>query len=124
MSAEPASTCDRCGCTEDDCSQCIEATGEPCRWVRMGLCSRCAKSALSPLGSGNVTPTFDPQRAPTNMLINLCWSLSPDEKIRASFSAVQRIMESAGESQKQIQMALLDNLISGLRHGNWPTVSD
>lgn len=35
-------TCRICGCTDDDCSQCIAATGEPCSWVEVDLCSRCA----------------------------------------------------------------------------------
>lgn len=35
-------TCRRCGCTESDCSGCIERTGEPCRWVEETLCSACA----------------------------------------------------------------------------------
>jgi Holliday junction resolvase RusA-like endonuclease len=33
--------CRVCGCTEDDCSQCVEKTGEPCTWVAPGLCSAC-----------------------------------------------------------------------------------
>lgn len=33
--------CRVCGCTEDDCSQCVEKTGEPCSWVSPGLCSAC-----------------------------------------------------------------------------------
>jgi hypothetical protein len=33
--------CQACGCTEEDCSQCIERTGEPCSWVAPGLCSAC-----------------------------------------------------------------------------------
>lgn len=35
-------TCRVCGCTDDDCSQCIAATGAPCHWVEDDLCSRCA----------------------------------------------------------------------------------
>jgi ParB family transcriptional regulator, chromosome partitioning protein len=35
-------TCRVCGCTEDDCSECVAATGEPCHWVEPDLCSRCA----------------------------------------------------------------------------------
>src|SRR5690606_38634374 len=31
--------CRVCGCTEDDCSDCIERTGEPCHWVEDDLCS-------------------------------------------------------------------------------------
>ncbi|GHT29172.1 hypothetical protein FACS18942_10170 [Planctomycetales bacterium] len=34
--------CRVCGCTDDDCSQCIEKTGEPCHWVEWDLCSACA----------------------------------------------------------------------------------
>lgn len=33
--------CRVCGCTDDDCSQCIEKTGEPCSWVEEDLCSAC-----------------------------------------------------------------------------------
>jgi hypothetical protein len=34
--------CAVCDCTDSDCSQCIERTGEPCYWARAGLCSACA----------------------------------------------------------------------------------
>lgn len=40
--------CVICGCTDDDCLQCIAATGHPCSWVdpvAMDLCSRCAINA-------------------------------------------------------------------------------
>ncbi|HEG43355.1 MAG TPA: hypothetical protein ENH94_04825 [Phycisphaerales bacterium] len=33
--------CRECGCTDDDCNQCIEVTGQPCYWVEVDLCSRC-----------------------------------------------------------------------------------
>lgn len=33
--------CRNCGCTDMDCSQCIEKTGHPCRWVAEDLCSAC-----------------------------------------------------------------------------------
>lgn len=36
-------TCRICGCTEDDCSECIEVTGHPCHWSEPDLCSRCAE---------------------------------------------------------------------------------
>lgn len=36
-------TCRVCGCTDDDCSQCIEVQGYPCHWVEEDLCSRCCK---------------------------------------------------------------------------------
>lgn len=34
--------CRACGCTDDDCSGCIERTGEPCSWVAEDLCSACS----------------------------------------------------------------------------------
>jgi hypothetical protein len=39
--------CKKCGCTELDCSQCIEKTGEPCYWVKEDLCSACVKPLSS-----------------------------------------------------------------------------
>lgn len=36
--------CRVCGCTDYDCRQCIERTGEPCYWVEPDLCSACANS--------------------------------------------------------------------------------
>lgn len=38
-------TCRRCGCTEDDCSQCVAKTGKPCHWVEADLCSACVEPA-------------------------------------------------------------------------------
>jgi hypothetical protein len=35
-------SCRICGCTDLDCSVCIERTGEPCHWVEEDLCSACA----------------------------------------------------------------------------------
>ena len=34
-------TCRVCGCTDDDCSGCIERTGLACHWVAADLCSAC-----------------------------------------------------------------------------------
>jgi hypothetical protein len=33
--------CRICGCTDFDCRQCIEKTGEPCCWIENDLCSAC-----------------------------------------------------------------------------------
>jgi hypothetical protein len=38
-------TCHQCGCTDDDCRQCIENTGKPCHWVSENLCSACAENS-------------------------------------------------------------------------------
>ena len=34
-------SCRVCSCTDDDCSGCIERTGEPCSWIETDLCSAC-----------------------------------------------------------------------------------
>lgn len=34
-------TCRVCGCTDLDCSGCIDRTGHPCHWVAQDLCSAC-----------------------------------------------------------------------------------
>src|SRR4051812_12433818 len=36
-------TCRKCGCTDDDCSECVRRTGEPCHWVAWDLCSACVE---------------------------------------------------------------------------------
>lgn len=41
ISKYPVRTCRVCGCTDDDCSQCIAKTGEACYWVDEELCSAC-----------------------------------------------------------------------------------
>lgn len=37
------SECVFCGCTQTDCSECIERTGEPCHWISEGICSACVQ---------------------------------------------------------------------------------
>jgi len=39
---KPVRRCRICGCTDDDCRQCIEKTGAPCFWIEPDLCSACA----------------------------------------------------------------------------------
>lgn len=38
---EDVRRCRVCGCTEEDCSGCIERTGQPCHWIEDDLCSAC-----------------------------------------------------------------------------------
>ncbi len=33
--------CKKCGCTDNNCTQCIEVQGKPCYWITNDLCSRC-----------------------------------------------------------------------------------
>ena len=45
-------TCRACGCTDNDCSGCIERTGEPCHWVEIDLCSACRDEVSGVLDAG------------------------------------------------------------------------
>lgn len=38
--------CRVCGCTDNDCRQCIAKTGKPCYWVAEDLCSACANDKV------------------------------------------------------------------------------
>jgi len=44
----PIRACRVCGCTEDNCIQCIKKTGMPCYWVEYDLCSACTQSKKRP----------------------------------------------------------------------------
>lgn len=37
--------CKYCGCTDEDCRQCIERTGQACHWISDDVCSACADKA-------------------------------------------------------------------------------
>ena len=45
--------CRICGCTDNDCSKCIERTGEPCHWVEDDLCSACQDNKPTGSQKGN-----------------------------------------------------------------------
>jgi hypothetical protein len=47
--ASTPGVCRVCKCTDDDCSQCIAKTGEPCHWVERDLCSACDTAAAAEL---------------------------------------------------------------------------
>ncbi len=54
----PAETgkCVVCGCTEADCSSCVERTGEPCYWVAPNVCSACVRRYCSAARDGKHHP--------------------------------------------------------------------
>lgn len=41
LDKEYESKCRECGCTDLDCTHCIEKDGFPCHWVEEDLCSSC-----------------------------------------------------------------------------------
>jgi hypothetical protein len=41
LTASMIRQCRVCGCTDDDCTECIRRTGRPCVWVAGNLCSAC-----------------------------------------------------------------------------------
>ncbi len=55
--------CRICGCTEDDCSQCIRITGQPCHWVEEDLCSACQDAIKNKSQLNNTDMNFFEQLA-------------------------------------------------------------
>ncbi len=45
----PVRTCRACGCTDEDCSGCIQRVGSPCHWVEEDLCSHCQELGYNTL---------------------------------------------------------------------------
>lgn len=43
LRADAPRQCRVCGCTDDDCRQCIRKTGSACYWVERDLCSACVE---------------------------------------------------------------------------------
>lgn len=50
--------CRACGCTEDDCRACVDATGQPCGWADADhtLCTRCADATAATITAPEATP--------------------------------------------------------------------
>lgn len=40
-------SCRVCGCTDANCAQCVEKTGQPCSWVNADLCSACVPTTFT-----------------------------------------------------------------------------
>jgi hypothetical protein len=47
VAAPTAGVCRACGCTNNDCRQCVAKTGWPCHWVEPDLCSACVTTAIT-----------------------------------------------------------------------------
>jgi hypothetical protein len=58
-------TCRVCGCTEDDCRECIELTGGPCSWAEKDLCSACVPHQVNLLKRGYVVMLSTTERMGT-----------------------------------------------------------
>lgn len=91
--------CRECGCTEDDCSSCVERTGEPCHWVEPDLCSACATVTFP-----EVT-IFDAPAAPFDVVCPNCGlsnrypgTFAPDDcgNCGHSISDVERVYDQPG----------------------------
>lgn len=42
LASSSVRSCRECGCTDNDCSECVARTGMPCMWIETDLCSACA----------------------------------------------------------------------------------
>lgn len=59
--------CHVCGCTDDDCHQCIQRTGQPCAWANPEhtLCTACA-TAQAPATTKKEALAFSAQASSVN----------------------------------------------------------
>ena len=78
--------CIKCGCTDNDCGQCVAAQGHPCHWVAEGKCSRCFDK------DGNARGTF--LLPPFTGSCNCTYTTSSGSDIKTSIPALMELMES------------------------------
>lgn len=90
--------CRVCGCTDDDCSGCIERTGSACSWVEWDLCSACDEPTEPEVEEASATPSEAPSSA------------TADPNVIAD---LERRLQEAGEDLHRAQEAngtLVDQL--------------
>lgn len=87
MRLVPRPTCRGCGCTDEDCSQCVERTGTPCHWVEPDLCSACAAEQLvaGVLARGTQTEG-EPECVVCEQIADHRVHIDPDEKGHHAFA--------------------------------------
>lgn len=91
--------CRVCGCTDDDCSLCVERTGAPCSWVAEDLCSACAPAAAAPSTTGR---TVDGEQVPKHLARML------DDVVRGGIAS-----EDEAQAALEYFSELADREISG-----------
>ena len=68
LCVEQVRKCRVCGCTDDDCSGCIEKTGVPCGWAEADLCTACVP-VQEGLVIGGIPVTMDQALPPGVMAL-------------------------------------------------------
>jgi hypothetical protein len=84
----PKRRCRRCGCTDEDCSGCIQRTGRPCYWIDVDLCSACVRVPDDVQSGARLHPSHPAIANPTKLLsaAELAalkaekWALAPKRK--------------------------------------------
>ena len=74
-------TCRECGCTDNDCKQCIKKTGKACHWVEEDLCSACHIESPEVI----IENMIDLEKDITSGLNELKQMLSPNNNIDMEF---------------------------------------
>lgn len=92
--------CRVCGCTDDNCAQCVRLTGSPCHWVEPNLCSACTDAVIqSPINdnemnffqqladAGHVDFSFRIMQKNKNLTININPGGTPRSLMPMNFTA-------------------------------------
>jgi hypothetical protein len=98
----PPRSCRVCGCTDDNCADCIEKTGLPCHWIEEDLCSACV-----PEGEPVIEKDFE------KVL---------EQEAEADRREKEYRFEDVGCTVKQLDAAYVGALFAGKTHAQPPRV--
>lgn len=110
--------CKVCGCTSNDCRQCIEKTGKPCYWITTDLCSACETMSIYTI----YEPNLQSAQYPTSYMIGkmdlIKGQMIRDKKflyINVDIEACRKILRCKGLANigrdKQDDKSILENWI-------------
>lgn len=86
--------CRVCGCTDNNCAQCIRLTGSPCHWVEEDLCSACVPQRDDEVVAALLVEQAQAQKIPTNFFTSFSPFLDGlDITIKLKRSAVKLTIE-------------------------------
>lgn len=110
LDEEPENTCEKCGCTDSDCSGCIERTGMSCSWANeeKTICSACVEDpAAEPARRGRKKKDAEPEPAAKAAEEDRAWS-----QHRGEISEHDRTDQPEGDDQLQVSIPGLDPAIA------------
>lgn len=116
--APPERRCRKCGCTDNDCRQCVEKTGLPCSWVEEDLCSACVEETkAAPAQVADPVTAPEPKATASPEAIQLPDNVKDMEFFKQLAAATKGVDVSITLKEKngKFTMSLLPNVGDGSR---------